>query len=341
MSRAIVPIAQLQNRIPTAGRLRFGQKSGPKGAPKAIDTWRFTSHDREAIDQVASIYGGAVEAWSDAPTPGQWQVTTTASELRIVLPPDPLGGSPIYEQWSGGGCQRRCDGVTCVVNQRTGPDEVEPVETPCICDAKGELECQVKTRLSVILPDIKFAGVWRLDSGSWNVAHEMPGMVELVQSLQQRGLTRGLLALEHRKSVSGGKTRRYIVPTLRVDGSMDQLASGEMQVSALGTVEQRPAIGPGVVDSDSLETLSAAGEYADVVEPTPTQRVAIYLADHGIPPAAMTDFLGSEHGVEKFAELPEWDQDALAEHLESGAMDHRLGLARPDAASVIGGGADA
>lgn len=231
MSRPVVPIANLARRIPEAGRIRTGVKSGR--AMKAIETFRFTSSDRTAIEQVAERYGGEPRAWKDAPTPGQWEVITEASEIRVVLPPDPLGGTPIYELWSGGGCQRRCDGETCQVIVQ-GPDGAEPDEVPCMCSAKEEMACTPHTRLSVILPDVRFAGTWRYESAkSWNVAQEMPGMVELIQSLQARGLTRAVLAIEHRKSVAGGQTRRFTVPKLRVDETLDALAAGAAQVGSL------------------------------------------------------------------------------------------------------------
>lgn len=269
----VIPTNQLQRRIPTAGRLRFGIKTGKRNRPKAIDHWRITSHDQEAIEQVAAIYGGEPRPWEDAPTSGQWEVITQASELRIVLPPDPLGNSPIYELWSRGGCQRRCDGVTCVIDEYTGPDEAEPVETDCICNGKGVLECKVKTRLSVILPEIRFAGVWRLDSGSWNVAHEMPGMVELIQSMQHRGLTRGLLALEHRRQISRKQTRRFIVPALRIAGSANELASGDMQVNSLGKADQGrslslpPSPNPRAKTSDTVDGTVDTTEIMDDSEP--------------------------------------------------------------------------
>lgn len=241
-TRPIVPVSQLAPRIPDAGRLRFGRKvkSGGKERPQAIATWRLTSHDEEAIRQLAAIYGGTPQPWTDAPTPGQWEVFTEASELRVVLPPDPLGGTPIYELWSGGGCQRRCDGVMCQTIV-TGPDGGELADVPCICSEKGVLACAVKTRLSVVLPEVKFAGVWRLDSGSWNVAHEFPGMVAMIQQLQARGMTRALLGLEHRKVVTAGQTKRFIMPTLRVGVSPDAMLEGAASVAALSSGPVAPA----------------------------------------------------------------------------------------------------
>jgi hypothetical protein len=109
------------------------------------------------------------------------------------------------------------------------------------------MSCKPRTRLSLILPEIRFGGVWRLDSGSWNAAQEMPGMVDLIQSLQERGLTRGLLALKHRRSVAAGETHRYIVPVLGVDETLNALASGQAQVGSLpssvgelGTGDEQP-----------------------------------------------------------------------------------------------------
>lgn len=246
--RPIVPIANLARRIPEAGRIRIGEKSGK--AMRALNTFRFTSHDQEALRQVAAIYGGTVKPWSDAKAAeGQFEVVTEASEIRIVLPPDPLGGTPVYELWGGGGCERRCDGLIAEVNM-PGPDGTEKAQLPCICSANEAMSCEVKTRLAVILPEVRFGGVWRLDSKSWNVAQEMPGMVALIQSLQERGLTRGVLALKHRRSVAAGQTRKFIVPVLGIDENIEALAAGGARVGAL----------PSADVMGELEQGSSAGE---------------------------------------------------------------------------------
>jgi hypothetical protein len=238
--RAVVPIRDMARRIPEAGRIRFGIKTGR--AMKALSTFRFTSHDREALEQIAGLYGGTVNPWSDPKAAeGQFEVITEASEIRIVLPPDPLGGTPIYELWGGGGCEKRCDGLTAQIVTR-GPDGAEMTDVPCVCAAQGSMSCEPRTRLSVILPEIRFGGVWRLETKSWNAAQEMPGMVGLIQSLQERGLTRGVLALKHRRSVTAGETHRFIVPVLGVDETIDALASGAAQVGALGSAATVPPV---------------------------------------------------------------------------------------------------
>lgn len=266
MTRLPVPLNNLRRRIPEAGRLRMGVKTGR--AMKAIDTWRFTSHDKVALEQIADLYGGAVKAWSDPKAAeGQFEVITDASEIRIVLPPEPLSG-PVYELWSGGGCERRCDGEHCETMQR-GPEGPEPVEVPCLCSAAGALSCDVKTRLSVLLPEIRFAGVWRLDTKSWNAAQELPGMVELVQSQQGNGLSYAVLAIKPRRTVTNGQTKRFLVPQLGIPQSLEELAAGMTRLGALPATEA-PALEAGepddvvvdaeIVDSPDPQGCSLCGE---------------------------------------------------------------------------------
>lgn len=232
MTRAVVPIADMARRVPEAGRIRIGQKS-ERGAPKAIGEFRFTSHDRTAVEQIAALYGGVVGDWSDPKAAaGQYEVCTSATEIKVVLPPDPLGGTPLYEMWSGAGCERRCDGVTATT-QQTGPDGLEPVDVPCICSAQGALACKVTTHLSVILPEVRFAGVWRLTTKSWNAAQELPGMVDMIREAQGAGMQYATLAIKHRRSTSLGQTRKFLVPVLGVDATVEQLAAGSTRLSAL------------------------------------------------------------------------------------------------------------
>lgn len=272
MTRSIVPIKSLQRRIPEAGRIRIGVKTAT--AMKAIDTFRFTSPDQAALDQVAAAYGGTVKPWSDPKAaPGQFEVITDAHEIDIVLPPDALGTSPIYELWSGGGCERRCDGVVASVIA-SGPDGPESVDRPCLCSAADVMKCEPHTRLNVILPQLRFTGVWRLESKSWNVAQEFPGFVDLICSLQERGLTRGLLRLEHRTSVFAGKTRKFVVPVLGVSESMDALVAGAAQVGAIGAGSSAPALGAGsseegedrVSGADGRGDLAASPSDDDIID---------------------------------------------------------------------------
>lgn len=235
MARPVVPVGQIARRIPTAGRIRIGVRVPGRGGMTSIDTFRFTSQDRAALEQIAGLYGGEVRPWSDPKAaPGQFEVVTEANVIRVALPPDPLGGTPSYELWSGGGRVRNCDGVTCEMLVQ-GADGIELQQCDCICYRKNVLECQLITRLSVLLPEVRFVGVWRIDTRSQNAAEELPGMVDLIRSLQDRGIVRGLLRIESRRQVVAGQTRQFRVPVLGIDESVEALASGRSQLGYLGT----------------------------------------------------------------------------------------------------------
>lgn len=266
--RPVIPIRDLQRRIPEAGRIRIGVKTAK--AMKALDVFRFTSSDRAALDQVAAAYGGIVKPWNEPKAdPGQFEVITEAHEIRIVLPADCLGSSPVYECWGGGGVDRRCDGLTCTTVV-SGPDGPEPTDVPCLCVAQGTMICEPHTRLNVILPEVRFTGVWRLESKSWNVAQEFPQFVELIESVQERGLTRGVLRLEHRQSKSGGQTRKFVVPVLGLDESIDGLMSGAAAFGAVGPSSSVPALSSGEGDSESTDGrapgIAASSPDDDVVD---------------------------------------------------------------------------
>jgi hypothetical protein len=231
--------------MPVAGRLRTGE-TNDKGQPQKLSCWRATSHDRTAIEQIAGQHGGTPQEWGKE---GQWEVVTETDEIPIVLPPDPLGGTPIYELWSAGGCQRRCDGVMCATTQ-PGPDGSEPVDVDCVCEREQALSCEPTTRLSVILPEVRFAGVWRIDTRSWFAAWELPGMVDMVQGLQQQagGLSRGVVAIEQRTKVVQGQTRHFTVPVVRNTHSPDEIVSGR---AALGAMHDGAGGDPGAPEVDA------------------------------------------------------------------------------------------
>lgn len=275
--RAVVPLRDLNHRLPTLGRIRIGVKvpgTSKNGKayerPKSIDTFRLTSHDQEALEQVAAIYGGTVKPWNEPKAdPGQFEVITTANELRVVLPPDPLGGSPTYEYWTGGGADRRCDGITCA-RMVKGPEGTEQIEVPCLCTAEGAMACDPYTRLSVILPEVRFGGVWMLATKGWDAAQELPGMVELLASMQDRGLTNGLLKLEHRRKVVAGETRHFPVPVLALMDSMDALVAGAARFGSIGASSSVPALSSGEGDSESTDGrapgIAASSPDDDVVD---------------------------------------------------------------------------
>ena len=160
------PIIDLQRGVAETGRIRIGQlvPSRNGSRPAKLDTFRLTSADRRRIDQVAELYGGTVAEWQ-APAGRQWEVVTTVAELNVVVPPHELAFSQWYELWNAGGCLRRCDGVTDTIS-----------DGPCRCDpelrGRAKDQCDIHTRLSVMLRDLPGLGVWRLDTQGWHAGRE-------------------------------------------------------------------------------------------------------------------------------------------------------------------------
>jgi hypothetical protein len=212
-------IIDLQRRLSEAGRIRIGQQvatSGGKKRPAKLTTFRLTSTDEKRVFQAARLYGGTPAEW-EAPAGRQWEVVTEASELNVIVPPSDMAFSQWYELWSGGGCQRRCDGRTESIS-----------DGPCLCDP-DKRECAIHTRLSVMLRDLPGLGVWRIDTSGWYAALELQGSVEVVQMAAGQGqMLPARLRLEQRMVKRPGQsTRRFAVPVLDVEVSPAQLLSGQ------------------------------------------------------------------------------------------------------------------
>lgn len=205
-------ILNLQRRIAEVGRIRIGQKvGGGKGRPTKLETFRLTSPNPVRVQQAAQLYGGAPAEWA-APAGKQWEVVTEADALNVIVPPSDMAFSQHYELWSAGGCQRRCDGETESIS-----------DGPCVCDPDAR-ECNIHTRLSVMLADLPGLGVWRLDTSGYYAAVELQGAVGVVQMAAGRGqMLPAQLRLEQRMVKRGGKTMRFAVPVLDVEISPAQL----------------------------------------------------------------------------------------------------------------------
>jgi hypothetical protein len=227
-----MPILDLQQRIREIGRIRIGQKvatSNGKTRPAKLNRFRLTSPSRELLERVATQYGGTVAPWTPDGGAGQYEVLTEATRMPILVPHQPV--SQYYELWSGGGCQRRCDGVTELLKDR-----------PCICGPDPEQrQCKPTTRLNVVLSDIPGVGVWRLESHGYYAALELPGVAELLA--KAGGYVPAFLGLEERTAKRDGKTLRWMVPTIDVDIAPAALVSGQVPAAAAVTGgPQRAAI---------------------------------------------------------------------------------------------------
>jgi hypothetical protein len=229
---------EIRRRLPQSGRIRIGQK-GAKGQPVRLETFRLTSADERLLQQAAALYGGEVRPWKDRE--GEYELITDRKELPVLVTPEPL--ETWYELWSAAGCQRRCDGDSCTTPDGKGGLQ----QQACLCDPDRR-ECQLKTRVNFLLPDLPGIGVWRLDTGSYFTAAEMPGQVELLhRAAQQRYYPEADLAIEPRVLKTRdqqGKpiTRRFPVATLRIRMSLRELFGAQGVALPERTEEPRRAL---------------------------------------------------------------------------------------------------
>ncbi len=250
-------LLDLQRRMRELGRIRTGvqveSKSGRGKRPEKLETFRLTSPSRELLDAAAEVYGGTVHPWA-SPAGPEWELVTKVDRLDIILPPG-QAMSQWWELWSGGGCQRRCDGVTNVL-----------ADEPCSCPPdQGERRtlaaegraCKPTTRLNVILPAIPDIGIWRLESHGYYAAVELAGTADFLERATASGrLLPARLRLDQREVKRPGQPpNRFTVPVIELPQTRiaDFIAEGEA-IAALpagapvererrGQVE-RPALGP-------------------------------------------------------------------------------------------------
>lgn len=225
-------ILQIQRRLMESGRIRIGQqvptKSG-KTRPEKLETFRLTSRDERRINAAAQLYGGKPKPW-EAPDGKQWEVTTERDWLDVIVPPAEMTFSQHYETWTRGGCTRRCDGVRDSISDQ-----------PCSCDP-DDRECDIHTRLSVMLSELPGLGVWRLDTQGYYAAIELAAAIDIIRTAGGQGvLLPARLRLEQRKSqkIVKGKpeTLRFAVPVLDVDVTPAQLLAGVQTFTLPAPVE--------------------------------------------------------------------------------------------------------
>lgn len=239
-----MPIIHLQRRLREVGRIRLGQQvatSSGKKRPEKLDRFRLTSRDEQVIRAAAVVCGGEVKQWK-APDGNQWEVITDTAVMPVVVPPGDMSFSQWFELWSAGGCQRRCDGVTEHLSER-----------PCLCDPdvdERDRECNMTSRLNVILPEVPGFGLWRVESHGYYAAAELAGVVELCERASMAGhMLPARLRLDQRmvKRIDRqGKahTFRFAVPVLDLDVSVSTLGAlgGGPQIPVAELANEVPAL---------------------------------------------------------------------------------------------------
>lgn len=225
-----MPILDLQMRQRELGRIRMGRKAAGKGNPQKLDKFRFTSPSRDLIEQIAELYGGTCEPWiNDGQS--QFEVFTAVNRLPILVPPQPI--SQWYEMWSGGGCQRRCDGQRNILaGDAKCACPLDPIERRDLA-ARGKA-CKPTTRLNVVLADVTGIGVWRLESKGFHAATKLPMTAEfLAQATEAGTYLPAELALVPNFSKRPGEGRRdWMEPVIDVRATPRALMAGDL--SAIG-----------------------------------------------------------------------------------------------------------
>lgn len=312
------------------------------GIPVKLNTWRLTSHSKPLLDHVAGLYGGEVTEWKDAPNEGEnWQVTTEATSLRVLVPPGEML-SQFFEQWSGGGCKKRCDGQTQVF-----------AAIPCSCPAdlaermekaKNGDACTPATRLSVMLLGVPDLGVWRLETHGYTAAQEIAGTYDVLKMATDRGTPiPARLTITHRTSktiLPNGKARtsRYTVPVLEIDADvvgavMDQLPQLPIDRNTLGRpIEGKVLPGgepPAIVSTGELVENDDPDIPPQAVEPRGLPSWLMELPGEDGDIVDMANMIATERGLtvgesavpleftalSEFQNAPEWFQEELRNRL--------------------------
>lgn len=267
-----IVILEEQRRFRELGRIRLGErepvlvKSGPKAGqqaekdgkpvfrPKRLADFRLTSPWRHLLDAAAAAgIGGEVKPWSPSEGRNEFELVTDKDVLEVLVPPGEVL-SQWMEEWSGGGCARRCDGVRMVIAQGKSADR------SCQCSPDGSVaisdrQCKPTTRLLLMLPGLPDLGVWRIESHGINAALELGKAVELTELATRRGvIIPAELRIEQREVRRPGEPlKRFNVPTLGFRFALgEHLAalgfgdpSGLAMIAGTGTVEARPALDVG------------------------------------------------------------------------------------------------
>jgi hypothetical protein len=280
-------IIGLQQQQTEVGRIRLGVKvaTGNGGSrPAKLDTLRFTSPRRELIEKVAELYGGKVEPWQPLKGNSQWQVITTSTQVPVMVPPQDPAESQWLEMWSRGGCLRRCDGQTERISGK-----------PCMCDPDPqERDCKMHTRVNVLLEEVPGIGVWRVDTGSFYAATELPTTARILAEAE--GLIPGKLILDQRTVTRGGKTFNFAVPVLDIaEFTPAELLSGK--VPELAAARRAEAI-----DNRSRVAISAGPDYSSLLFAVNTIDALTDLWEEAGNAGALTDELRAEF-VAKGAEI--------------------------------------
>jgi recombination directionality factor gp3-like protein len=303
-----MPLLDLQVRFRELGRIRAGEK-GEKGEPRKLEHFRLTSASRPLLEQAAAEFGGTVTEWKDGPDAGLYELKTETDRIDVMIPPVADAGALLsqhYELWSGGGCVRRCDGLN---EQISGG--------PCMC-MPDERTCKPTTRLSVMIPKLGGIGVWRLDTGGYNAALELPGTFGLIVRAADGQFMPAVLRLEQRSSKKDGQTRRYVIPVLDMEQAtiLDLVSGNTPGVLGPAIATGRPQLPPASAPPNGDDA-----SFVIETDATPALGPQPDLPSSGAEPAAP----GAANSGEEGPQSPESAPDIELLHDELVALVTELG----------------
>jgi hypothetical protein len=320
--KPVTPIINLQRTLKREGKIRLGAKvtgttrDGKEFTrPDKLTEFRLTSANRAVLEHVGRMYGGEVRPWVEEP--GQFEILTASSEIFVTLLPGISAPRVNYEYWTGGGCQRRCDGQSC---EFAHGDTIQ--DRACLCqdrewlqtqlsakdrgktgreleEALAKVQCKMTTRVAVQLAGTSALGVWSVESHGYFAATEFAPTIDAVLQYGRPAVVK--LGLEPRESGAGNSKKNYVVPVIRLaERALEELRArggvmlGESLVAPSLSMPEVPAIAA-LSDGRQVDA-----EWGEVVEPLSSEPVV----DGGDAESYLLS-VGLEMAGEKWDELLE------------------------------------
>lgn len=261
-------LAQRQRRLVKVGEIRVGEKRVAANGheyPASRDTFRFTSRFKDLLEALQMIHGGELRPWKAKV--GHWELLSEAVSIPAYFSLKDLPDGDIqslarnleYRNPKDGTLMRRCDGETC-----TTWNGKERIQRPCLCRTSGEALCKVRSRVSVILPEVPEFGSWQLGTSSDTFESEALGFIDTMQMLGVNGLigVRLTLTFRHKETAPGEKAGRFPVvmishePDIKPIGQFAAELGARMkeQPKSLGDLPAAPALPENAGDHDDEES---------------------------------------------------------------------------------------
>lgn len=234
-----MPIDTINLELRELGKLKLGEETADR--PRALDTWRLVSRDRNLIRAAYQLYGGNPRDNGD----GTFEVITETADLEVLIPRQDVAANQWFEHWQAGGLQRRCTGTALIefdANTEAGYRKI----APCLCDEENAAErtCKPTTVIRVVLPELPDVGIWRLTTKSIYAARELPGVIGLILSATTDLLAPAVLGIDSRTQKAPGQPPHHFkVPVIRSQGTIKALLAGSTP-TALETAATTPQISP-------------------------------------------------------------------------------------------------